>query len=343
MSDDCHTLQQQLSEIKALFRVFERDLIQLSDEGATGTEPYLQSLARLRSLRSVIDGKSLELRINLERMRSDRTCSALRETLQALAVWIRKQPSVGEESLTDWFLYQIAERVPSVRYVKFTRWDEARKTGADWEWWFVSRHLSLGMRIQAKRLTASDNYPALAYANRHGMQIERLREDATRRGLLAFYAFYADGTGQAAVKCGGMANAGLDEGAFLAGANGLYANYIRSARSKLDAAMVLRESNPLSCIACCPIAMGFGDYSVERLYDHIRRYFPDVVNANLLPDSIDRDGGDRLGLHAEPPSYVSALMQVDSSTVPEWWESQHRAPVDEAQALLVFDLREQGA
>jgi len=54
-----------------------------------------------------------------------------------LAQWRREQPNVGEESLTDYLLWQVSRHLECVKYVKFTRHQEARFTGADWEWWFV--------------------------------------------------------------------------------------------------------------------------------------------------------------------------------------------------------------
>src|SRR4051812_39766278 len=99
-------------------------------------------------------------------------CQAFHSTLRELATWMRKQSGVGEESLTDWLLFQLSERIPRLRYIKFTRHREARVTGADWEWWFVGLTASLGIRVQAKRLALGDNYPALAYSNKYGLQIE---------------------------------------------------------------------------------------------------------------------------------------------------------------------------
>lgn len=265
-------------------------------------------------------------------------CEVVSELSKRLCVWLRKQPSVGEESLTDWLLFETAERLPRVRYFKFTRWDEARTTGADWEWWFVSRRLSLGMRVQAKKLaSSSDNYPGLAYANKHGMQIERLREDATRNGLLAFYALYCESQGQARLRCGGRPDAGTGEGVFLAAANGLYSAHIQKGRGKVDAHEILAASNPLSCLFCCPMVMD--PPGVEGFYHYIQSYYPDSLDTALVPEVQNKAGDERLGLHPEPPDYVTSLLQFAEAEIPTWWEREHRPPVDEAKALLVFDLR----
>lgn len=93
--------------------------------------------------------------------------------------WIKVQPSVGEESLTDWFLFKLSEDVPDIKYRKFTRHYEGKVTGADWEWWFIDNYHALCLRIQAKKLkTGKDNYSEIARTNQYGMQIEKLIEDA---------------------------------------------------------------------------------------------------------------------------------------------------------------------
>jgi hypothetical protein len=90
------------------------------------------------------------------------------------------------------------------KYIKFSRHVEARQTGADWEWWFVGAQRSIKLRVQAKRiLDRKDNYPALAYSNRYGMQIDKLLNDSMRANALPFYVFYADAEPQS-VACQGQ-------------------------------------------------------------------------------------------------------------------------------------------
>ena len=48
--------------------------------------------------------------------------------------WLKKQPFVKEESLTDWILYNVSEHNSNVYYKAFTR-NEESKNGVDWEWW----------------------------------------------------------------------------------------------------------------------------------------------------------------------------------------------------------------
>jgi len=50
---------------------------------------------------------------------------------------MRKQPEVKEESLTDWLLFDVSQKISRITYKSFPRHEEARRTGADWEWWFL--------------------------------------------------------------------------------------------------------------------------------------------------------------------------------------------------------------
>src|SRR5688572_28073418 len=96
---------------------------------------------------------------------AQQACTESRSIGQELGNWVRRQPAIGEESATDWLLYQMSERIPRVAYRKFTRHQEARSTGADWEWWLILHGGAVAMRVQAKKLVVnSDNYSGIAYA-----------------------------------------------------------------------------------------------------------------------------------------------------------------------------------
>lgn len=95
---------------------------------------------------------------------------------RAIATWnymyfgsqTRIKPS--EESLTDINLLEIqARHTKEVRTWKFPRINEARKSGADWEWWFGSPNQWVGVRIQAKKLDIrSGRYAGLNRKNKYG-------------------------------------------------------------------------------------------------------------------------------------------------------------------------------
>lgn len=119
-------------------------------------------------------------------------CQHLQESAAYIRNWLEKQPGVKEESLTDWLLFDTATRVPNISYRAFTRHEEARETGADWEWWFVFPTKSFRFRVQAKKLSpTNDNYPELARTNRHGLQIDKLLSNSESANAIPLYAFYS--------------------------------------------------------------------------------------------------------------------------------------------------------
>lgn len=108
--------------------------------------------------------------------------------------WLNKQPNVKEESLTDWLLYQADTRSDKVFYKSFTRNEESH-IGADWEWWILTENKcglsAYRLLIQAKKLKKKeDNYKAITYGNRNGMQIDLLLLSAFKRQALPLYAYY---------------------------------------------------------------------------------------------------------------------------------------------------------
>lgn len=260
-------------------------------------------------------------------------CRILVDVARKLALWIRKQPAIGEESATDWLLYELSERIPWVHYRKFTRHEEARVTGADWEWWFVSHSCSLGLRVQAKKvIDGGDHYQGLAHTNRNGLQIEMLLENARRSNLLAFYTLYYQSLNSISVKCEGKPSAGLGEGIFFTGASTLYEKFIKPGRARVEAQGIIGESNPLSCLLCCSMIRSQALDPVGRIYQHLRHYFPDSAidpNTNV----------DQQGMHLKPPQYIVSFLEHSDEELPAWWEGEFRSSIENTKALLVFDMR----
>ena len=76
--------------------------------------------------------------------------------------------------LLDWLLFNISSKINRITYKSFTRNEEAKITGADWEWWFLYRKFSYKFRVQAKKIkTKGDNYSSIVYSNKYGLQIDR--------------------------------------------------------------------------------------------------------------------------------------------------------------------------
>ena len=261
-------------------------------------------------------------------------CAVVSQLCADLGAWLVRQPSVGEESLTDWLLYQLTERAAWIKYQKFTRHEESVQTGADWEWWFVGDQRCIGIRVQAKKLLGhSDVYPHLAYANRRGLQIEMLLDSARQYNMLPFYALYHAMPTMPPVKCKASTHAGA-HGIFLADAVEVYEKWVKVGRQRIVPERLLADSNPLTCMFCCAAAMSRTDAPCfETVHDFIFEHYPVAThatqeNSDVLP-----------GIHERVPAHVQALLQSPDGEQPAWIESEFKQRLQDVDSLLVFDLR----
>lgn len=248
--------------------------------------------------------------------------------------WLRRQPAVGEESLTDWLLYQMSQRIRWVTYYKFKRYEESRESGADWDWWFLSNQTSFGARVQAKKLTAgADHYRGIAHTNRSGLQIEMLIESAKFHQLVPLYNFYHVQAGKPSVRCAGNSRAGTDEGVFVASAYEVYERFIKPGRATVLADPVMSLSNPLSCFVCCPFAQEADN--AGGIWRFLSHYHP--PEGAVLGDDAPADAPPR----RQPPAHILSLLKFGAENVPEWFENEFESQMSGTKALLVFDLRRQ--
>lgn len=257
-------------------------------------------------------------------------CQAFEDCSSDIQQWITKQPEVKEESITDRLLYELSEKIPTLKYKQFTRTEEGRKTGADWEWWFIfSNKESFGARIQAKKLKDKvDNYAGIAYVSNDRLQIERLLEDSANDGLASFYSFY---TSQPSDKTMCRAQKG-GVGIFLSEANKLRDEFILQPRKKLAPIDIIKFTNPISCLFCCPLTFGQKGNIQTGFREHLKRYFPGFSN-----NKRDGDNQEELGF-MPTPNYI---LQFLSNNVDEYWETEYRTRFEKTNAIVVIDLRDE--
>ncbi len=266
-------------------------------------------------------------------------CETLRYASAEIGQWIREQEAVGEESLTDWLLRTVSKELDFVRYLKSSKRTEARETGADWEWWFVSTSSALGMRIQAKRLRpGSDHYRSIAYTNQHGLQIEQLLESASEQRLLAFYCLYNSDPRGSSTRCArlkGQVGAAFPRsnmlpppGVLVASAKQLYRSFIESGRNRVEASDLVRCSTPLSCFFCCPASYSLSP--IDGLQAFLDLYYPASEHAE-----------NPAGVHKRPPNYVEALLEIEEGESPSWIQLKFAHEIRDINGLLVFDFRDE--
>lgn len=101
--------------------------------------------------------------------------------------------SYGEETITETNLLEIRRRHPhKVTLLTFSKSQESKNTGADWEWHIIGRAYTLKMRVQAKRIHKAGGIGNLKQMGKGAdkPQIDLLIEDANANSLFPAYCFY---------------------------------------------------------------------------------------------------------------------------------------------------------
>jgi hypothetical protein len=254
-------------------------------------------------------------------------CQVFTDAAAYVGNWITRQPAVKEESLTDWLLFEISQKLPNVHYLAFSRHVEARKTGADWEWWFLFQNGAYRYRIQAKKSNSTgDNYSSIAYTNQYGLQIDKLLSDARTVNAIPAYVVFTASQSPSRMKCGGMVRS---IGAFSIGAQEVYSQFIAPGKTSIDESRLLASSIPLQCFACCPYMS-----ETDSMDDFINSYFQTEYET-LTQGNSNR----RPGFHRELPAYASALLEHRKGS-PAWIDQEFAAQVQDFNSLIVYDLRE---
>lgn len=249
-------------------------------------------------------------------------CEVLNQLSLEIQQWMQAQPGVKEESLTDWLLYELSKREPRVSYKTFTRHEEAKHTGADWEWIFVCHDGVVRFRVQAKKLFANtDNYPGLCKSNQYGQQISKLISSAKLVPAYPLYVFYSELSTHTACRGPGVPARGV----YLCGAKRVDADLVvtRKLVRPVDAIAI---SYPLACIVCCPKAAGSSALSlIRQIYD----YFEEEGSQRDSPEEFQ-------GFSKQIPGFVAAVLRNDGR-FPDWWEQEFAQEFMEVNAVVIVD------
>lgn len=192
-------------------------------------------------------------------------CVAFRERAAATWDWIeigeRTKIRPGEETLTDMNLLELQNSHANKIFCrKFSKHEEGRTTGADWEWWIGARGGWVGARVQAKKLSVpSGVYEKLDHSSKNGRQVDLLIGDSF--GMYPIYCFYNafDGISSGVPwNCGSFPPDTNQLGCAIAGAPAIKAFIDTGVK---DLASVLTVSRPWSCLVCC---VGYGGVTLAE-------------------------------------------------------------------------------
>ncbi|HEH9400315.1 TPA: hypothetical protein SIA35_002330 [Aeromonas sobria] len=230
--------------------------------------------------------------------------------------------NVGEESITDFLLWKwalIDKKFKSIKVSSFTRHQESKVSGADFEMevWLVGSTLSYPLVFQAKKFVKQhDAYVnKLNYPKNTKSQMKTLLAYANSNGKIPFYAFYSIPDEKTKTMC--LRNDISDCGVFMAHAK-VVENFADGKHGgKVSKNDLLKVSNPFHCMFCCPIA--FRGY--------FEKYFQSI-DSELSSQDI--------------PAYVSYLLNAYENEVSE---EKIKTFIEEFELgkfrhVAVYDMRE---
>jgi hypothetical protein len=224
---------------------------------------------------------------------------------------------VSEESLTDFLLLDLKRALPNNVFIKkFSKLQEGKTTGADWEWWFIGQGRGFGMRVQAKKLsTGTQKYEELgrlAGKKSGTRQVDLLIGDAQKFNLYATYCFYNFWDSKVALpawRCGSFAPDQRMLGCAIADAvaiESLIAKGLNDLRS------VAKHCLPWSCLVCCEgFAASPQDSLADRTHNIIAGFLAGAddtrqANERPVPEVLER---------GQWPRYVSAILEAPAESI----------------------------
>lgn len=245
-------------------------------------------------------------------------CKEFRTTSEYIYNWYSTQKNVKEESLTDWMLYDLSQRLPMFKYVPFTRDEENKTTGADFDLWVISKNLNFSIRVQAKKLLKKGNhFEALTYLKKTKSQIDLLRK-SSKPPLRPMYLFYNNDLNKS--KC-----SRVNAGTIITDANTIETSLLSAGKTKVQRQDILNISIPFECLFCCLLSQSASDY-VTGIKSVFNRYFS---AQSEIEDS---------GFSHQIPDYVREMLNPEFDE-DAWLKKYEETLKDVVNCVSVLDLR----
>jgi len=249
-------------------------------------------------------------------------CRSYLNLSREVCSFLENVKTVGEESITDfliWKMKEINKNIVHVNLQKFSRNEESKVTGADFEveLWIVEDTKGIPLVIQAKKAIEDfDGYcRKLNYfpSNRDERQVTTLIKYCEKNGKLPFYLFYAviPDSSSFKLKCEGYPWKKGDTCLILVDAYSVKRIADNCEKNKkLHKTEILKEGNPFCCLFCCPLTSKSSDNplifpSLGGIKRYLSKYYPLVVEKSK-------------GILQQIPKYVLLLKEKGEFTGEEF-------------------------
>lgn len=232
------------------------------------------------------------------RMRNHNLCQIAQSANDYASGWMTRQSAVKEESITDWLLDYFHQNSRDIEYYQFSRHEEGRYSGADWDWWFLLGRGCFKLRIQAKKLRMRHNhYGDLARSNKSGLQIDMLLESSVKYNFYPLYALFGHRDGP------GRCDLGPDLIVLsICAAQEVYDLLFNSPRCRIDSRKLSDLSIPLHCLFCCSLTEP-DNQGPRQLLEHYFR----VPRRTLEGEP---EGDPNRGFEESVPSIIQTLFEI---------------------------------
>ena len=268
-------------------------------------------------------------------------------------VWLKKQPNVKEESITDWLLFELSEKHKRIKYFAFTR-NEESVIGADWDWWILTDTNAYRFRVQTKKLRPDiDNWFLISYSNKHGTQIDLFHESAKRDSAYPLYMFYSSTMPNINEQFGAFQNdifyemikwcTDCDCGGFLSPAENIYQVVFGHQKKIITDEFILNASLKLSSF----------DYFLKCNSEKCINKYLELLNSKyIISKGCKRNYGFRYE-YKKPwtntcsdktiPDWLDSLIRdnnsFEESQIPKWFEIEFRRQLPDVLGFAILDLR----
>lgn len=246
-------------------------------------------------------------------------CDEFRNASDYVFKWFESKQNVKEESFTDWLLYYLSNNLTNFNYREYSRHQENKISGADFDFWIVGVTQHLKFRIQAKKLKKTGNhYDAITYPDQTKHQINLLLS-SSRQQARPFYLFYNNSAQSInRSKCGLIRS-----GTLLIDAAEINSRFLNNGITAITRQDLVSISVPLECLFCCLIGK-----PSENIFSNVKKiidiFFPTNTDTSIPNNLI--------------PDYINDITNTDI-TDEQWQEKSQNKVDDNVRYIALLDLR----
>lgn len=225
-------------------------------------------------------------------------CESNKALAKEVADFLFNVDDLKEESITDYLVWkwkEIDKRFKSINVSTFTRQEESKLTGADFEMelWLIGKTRRYPLVIQAKKFIKQfDSYVSkLKYPHNSKNQMNKLLSYAAKNNKIPFYAFYSLPDEKTMTMC--FRNDVGDCGVFLAHAKDVEEFADGKHGSRVSRNNLLARSNSFHCVFCCPLSEEskyFENYYPVHGIENQEYNSPEYVDYLLEAHPLEVDG-----------------------------------------------------